>query len=84
MRSHHPMHGIRNRAKLRSVKLVEHFVHGVDDRLRLIQLNIVPAMLNHTMYAARRKMRQSLVMSIPLLSKVSPECSLRPIPVNRA
>jgi len=25
----------------RSVELAEHFVHGVDDRLRLIQLNLV-------------------------------------------
>jgi hypothetical protein len=24
-----------------SMKLAEHFVHGVDDRLRLIQLNLV-------------------------------------------
>jgi hypothetical protein len=24
-----------------SVKLAQHFIHGVDDRLRLIQLNVV-------------------------------------------
>jgi hypothetical protein len=38
------------------VKLAENFVHSVDDGLGLIPLDIVPAMLNHTVYAARRKM----------------------------
>ena len=67
-----------------SVKLPEHFVYGVDDRLRFIQLDLVPAVLDHTMHATRRQMRQSLVLSEPLLSVVSPECSLRsaPIPAN--
>jgi hypothetical protein len=66
------------------VKLAEHFVHSVDDGLGLIPLNIVPAMLNHTVHAAGRKMRQRLVMGVPLLSKVSPEFSFRPIPVGSA
>jgi len=69
---------------LPSVKLAEHFVDSVDAALGLIPLNIVPAMLNHTMHAARRKMRESLVMGVPLLSKVSPKCSFRPIPVGSA
>src|ERR1700722_17775963 len=66
------------------VKLAEHFVHSVDDGLGLISLNIVPAMLNHTVHAARRKMRQRLVMGVPLLSKVAPEFSFRPIQVRSA
>ena len=66
------------------MKLAEYLVHSVDDGLGLIPLNIVPAMLNHTVHAARRKMRQRLVMGVPLLSKVSPEFSFRPIPVGSA
>ena len=38
-----------------SVKLPEHFVYGIDDHLRLIQLNLVPAAIDHAVHAARRK-----------------------------
>ena len=66
------------------MKLAEYCVHGVNDGLGLVSLDIMPTMRNHAMHAARRKMRQSLVMGVPLLSKVSPEFSFRPIPVGRA
>jgi hypothetical protein len=55
------------------VKLAEHLVHGVDHGLWLIQLNLVSAMLDHTMHAARREMRQSLVLGEPELSIGLPE-----------
>jgi hypothetical protein len=55
------------------LKLAEHLLHGVDDRLWLIQLNLVSAMLDHTMHAARSEMRQSLVLGEPALSIGSPE-----------
>jgi hypothetical protein len=66
------------------VKLAEHFVHRVDDGLGLILFNIVPAVLDHTVHAARRKMRQSLVMGVPLLSKVPPKCPFRPVLITSA
>jgi len=37
----------------RGVKLPEHFVNGVDYRLRLVQLDLMPVVLDHTMHAAR-------------------------------
>jgi hypothetical protein len=63
-----------------SVKLLEHFVYGVNNRLRFIQLNLMPAVLDHTVHAAGRQTRQRLVLGEPLLSIVSPECPLRPAP----
>jgi hypothetical protein len=61
--------------------LAEHFVHSIDDGLGLIPFNVVRAMLNHTVHAARRKTRQRLVMGVPLPSQVSAEFAFRPIPV---
>ena len=48
-----------------SMKLAEHFVHGVDDRLRLTQPNLVTRSLDEPVYATRREVREGLLQSNP-------------------
>src|ERR1700744_4436782 len=55
------------------VKLTQNIIHRVDDRLRLVQLNLVTRPPNDLVRATGREMGQRLVLSEPLISIVSPK-----------
>jgi hypothetical protein len=53
------------------LRLAEHFVHGVDDHLRLFQLNLVTWM-DDPVHAARREVRQSVTQNSHLGEIIRP------------
>jgi hypothetical protein len=61
------------------VKLAKHFVYGVDDCLRLVQLNLVTGLLDDPVYAMRGEARQVCMQSVPDLAigSVKPRDSRR-------